>query len=351
LYSLTQAGADRRALTAAALAGSFIGLALGAAYLAGGLARTATDHARASRLAVAASEGFSEAALQGSARDMGPGVLRVARRHDPITSAGAAERDRQNVLLATRLERDERSDPRQMLLRASFDLPALSTFRLSGALDQSRELECLTQAVYFEARGETPAGQAAVAQVVLNRVRHPAFPKSVCAVVFQGAGRHGCQFSFACNGAMRKGHEVAAWSRARRVASRALAGLVVADIGSATHFHTTSVSPGWGPSLQRVGQVGLHVFYRLGRGGFRIAPDASEPELTSEPAYAAPTPPAADPSAADLRLTSMRLEAPLATQTAPAAAEAGVEAAGAAPAGRVEKAAGEAIPPSVTATS
>ena len=134
---------------------------------------------------------------------------------------------------AARLERDERGAT-NLLLRTSLQLPALSTFQLSGALDQSRELECLTQAVYFEARGETPAGQAAVAQVVLNRVRHPAFPKSVCAVVFQGAGRHGCQFSFACDGSTQRGREAGAWRRAQTIASRALDGFVMAEVGRAS---------------------------------------------------------------------------------------------------------------------
>jgi spore germination cell wall hydrolase CwlJ-like protein len=320
LFTKTQVRAEWRALTAAAFAGSAIGLALGAAYMAGGLARTAADHARSTRLAQAASAGFSESALLGEARSMDASVLRVARRHDPYTVAGAAERDRHSVQLAARLERDERGAT-NLLLRTSLQLPALSTFQLSGALDQSRELECLTQAVYFEARGETPAGQAAVAQVVLNRVRHPAFPKSVCAVVFQGAGRHGCQFSFACNGSMRRGHEVAAWTRARRIASRALAGMVVSEVGPATHFHTTNVSPAWGPSLQRVAQVGLHVFYRLGRGGFQVAKDAVEPELTSEPVYSGALPPTPDLGQSELRLTSLVLEAEPAAEP-PAAAPA-----------------------------
>src|SRR5262249_55624357 len=88
-----------------------------------------------------------------------------------------------------------------------------------AALASSRDLDCLASAVYYEARGESAAGQAAVAQVVLNRARHPAFPKTICGVVFQRAGG-GCQFSFACNGAMRRPKEPAAWSRAQAVAAR-----------------------------------------------------------------------------------------------------------------------------------
>jgi hypothetical protein len=126
-----------------------------------------------------------------------------------------------------------------------------------------RDLDCLADAIYYEARGETPEGQAAIAQVVLNRVRHPNFPKSVCGVVFQGVGDD-CQFSFACNGSMNRPKEAAAWSRAERIAARALSGVVMTQVGEATSFHAASVSPGWGPGLMRVAQIGLHVFYRSG---------------------------------------------------------------------------------------
>jgi spore germination cell wall hydrolase CwlJ-like protein len=316
LYSKSQARADWRALSAAAVLGSGVGLGLGAAYLAGGLSRAAHDHSRVERLAEAASDGFSETALQQAAARMDYGVLRVARRHDPFTVAGAAERDRQSAILAARLEQKAGPNSRDLMLRASLDAitpnPA-PPFRLGGALEASRELECLTQAVYYEARGETPAGQAAVAQVVLNRVRHPSFPKTVCGVVFQGAGRRGCQFSFACNGAMRSGYEIRAWTRAQRVAAKALSGYVMNEVGRATHFHTTYVSPSWGPRLTRVTQVGMHVFYRFGRGGFHDRPQGPAPEETTEPVYAAPPPSLADMEPADIRLTSLTLdgEAPI----------------------------------------
>jgi len=100
---------------------------------------------------------------------------------------------------------------------------------------------------------------------VLNRARHPSFPNTVCAVVFQGSNRStGCQFSFTCNGAMRGAVNRAAWNRARDVASKALSGQVYAPVGNATHFHTTGVSPSWRNSLVKVGQVGDHLFYRFG---------------------------------------------------------------------------------------
>ena len=327
---LTRAYAEKRTLTAAALLGSTVGLALGAAYMAGGLAREASDHSRATRLAAAAAEGFSETALQGAAARMDSGVLRVARRHDPFTVAGADERDRQSAIFAARLEKTAHTPAQTLLLRTSLpNVSPAAPFRHEGAIEASRELECLTQAVYYEARGETPAGQAAVAQVVLNRVRHPAFPKTVCGVVFQGAGSRGCQFSFACNGAMRKGYEIRAWTRAQRIAGRALSGDVMEQVGNATHFHTTGVSPAWGARLTRVGQVGVHIFYRFGRGGFHAAPrSVAQPEETSEPVYAAPSPGPTDLKSNDLRLTSLVLDADtaaaisVASAASPAAAKA-----------------------------
>ena len=280
LYIKSQTRADARALVGAVLVGSATGLALGAVYLAGGLAQTANQHARVTRLADGASEGFSDVALINSASRMDQGALAVARRHDPYTVAGAAQRDRQVSLLVARLEHHQAgaSAPRSgpLMLRASFGgpfNPAASPFQFGNVLESSRELECLAEAVYYEARGETPSGQAAVAQVVLNRVRHPAFPKSVCGVVFQGAHRKiGCQFSFACDGSMSRGRERGAWNRAQKIASRALTGAVMNEVGSATHFHTTGVSPGWGPRLLKVAQVGMHVFYRF--GGRNGAPGA-----------------------------------------------------------------------------
>ena len=242
LNSGTQARAEWRVLFSAALIGSGVGLGLGATYMAGGMAQAVTDHNRAARIAQAAAGGFSDSVLLREARGMTPAALRLARQND------------------TQADNAPAASPVEDRLKAR---AVAASGRFGSALSHGRELDCLTQAVYFEARGETPRGQAAVAQVVLNRVKHPAFPKTVCAVVFQGAATHGCQFSFACDGSMRRGREVGAWDRARKIASRALAGAVTADIGSATHFHTTGVAPGWGPRMLRVTQVGLHVFYRF----------------------------------------------------------------------------------------
>lgn len=252
-------------MTAAAAFGGLLGLAIGCAYLGGTTARATTLRAQAERIQGATAAGFTEEALAAAAGGLDASALTIARRHDPYTSAGSAQRDRQAELLAARLEQLRApGDPN--LRRASLTAPtAAPAFRVANALDASRDLDCLTQAVYYEARGEGADGMKAVAQVVLNRVRHPAFPKTVCGVVFQGAARStGCQFSFTCSGAMRGRVNQAAWNRARTVASNAMSGSVFSRVGNATHFHTTAVTPGWRSSLVQVSQVGSHLFYRFG---------------------------------------------------------------------------------------
>lgn len=140
---------------------------------------------------------------------------------------------------------------------APFFAPAADTESYSRALD------CLTTAIYYEAASESAAGQAAVAQVVLNRARHPAYPRTVCGVVFQGSERTtGCQFSFTCDGAMSRPPSIAGWQRARAVAAAALNGHVATAVGTATHYHTDWVAPYWAARLSKIVQIGTHVFYR-----------------------------------------------------------------------------------------
>jgi hypothetical protein len=135
---------------------------------------------------------------------------------------------------------------------------------LTGSLsDHARALQCLTAAIYYEAAMEPDAGQQAVAQVILNRMMHPSYPNTVCGVVYQGSERvTGCQFTFSCDGAMARAPSALYWARARRVAERAMAGYVYRPVGTATHYHTTEVSPYWAPSLDYIGTIGAHRFYR-----------------------------------------------------------------------------------------
>ncbi|MEW9855444.1 cell wall hydrolase [Novosphingobium sp. M1R2S20] len=163
--------------------------------------------------------------------------------------------------------------------------PPAKPFKFPGSAgDRSRALHCLAAAVLYEA-GDDPIGQKAVAQVVLNRVRHPAFPKSVCGVVFQGSERKtGCQFTFTCDGALKRSYAEPFWHRARIVADAALSGSVYKPVGQATHYHTDWVVPYWSSSLDKVVAVDTHLFFRwTGWWGtppaFRYAATGVEPQI------------------------------------------------------------------------
>ncbi|MBL8773813.1 MAG: cell wall hydrolase [Phenylobacterium sp.] len=281
--------AERRAPISAALIGLGVGLGLGATYLVAGMGDRAADYAHAQRMTEAATRGYAGSHLEAEGAGLRTGLQLYGLR-DPV-----------DALNVGHLFGAKRPEPAKAGRRA--------------------DLECLTQAVYYEARGESSRGQYAVAQVVMNRVRHPAFPKSVCAVVFQGAGRRGCQFSFACDGSMRARREAEAWAEARRVAARALAGAALADIGSATHFHTTAVSPIWAPQMLRVSQVGMHVFYRFSPRKARSAPVLASVEkavLTSGPLPAGQAQPAAE-KAIEASLEPAAAAAPIEIKAKPAA--------------------------------
>ncbi|HEU5286096.1 MAG TPA: cell wall hydrolase, partial [Sphingomicrobium sp.] len=140
---------------------------------------------------------------------------------------------------------------------------AARPFEIGGDdLDQRRALLCLTQAVYYEAGFEPLAGRRAVAQVVLNRMRHPAFPKSVCGVVYQGSRSPVCQFSFVCDGSLYRAPATGAWRDAKAVAEAALGGYVEKSVGASTHYHANYVAPRWAPMLTKITQLGAHIFYR-----------------------------------------------------------------------------------------
>ncbi|RJY10220.1 cell wall hydrolase [Aurantiacibacter aquimixticola] len=141
---------------------------------------------------------------------------------------------------------------------------AAPPLRISGSdRDHARAQQCMAQAIYYEAASESDAGQRAVAQIVLNRVAHPSYPRTVCGVVYQGSERStGCQFTFTCDGALARTPSRSGWARASRHAREALSGLVYAPVGTATHYHTLAVNPYWASSLQSVGVIGAHIFYR-----------------------------------------------------------------------------------------
>lgn len=134
----------------------------------------------------------------------------------------------------------------------------------------AKQQKCLAEAIYFEARGESIRGQVAVAQVVLNRVRNPDYPKTICGVVYQNAGwLNGCQFSFACDDRKHVVDEMAQWNVAKQIATAVSAGQIwLPDVGSATHYHAAYVRPNWAGSMVKLERIGLHIFYRTRNGGW-----------------------------------------------------------------------------------
>lgn len=168
------------------------------------------------------------------------------------------------------------------------DTPA-QKFLLRADLDsRDRAIECMTQAVYYEAASEGGAGQRAVAQVILNRMRHPGFPSTVCGVVYQGSELPtGCQFTFTCDGSLLRPPLPALWKAARKIATEALDGRVDDTVGHATHYHADYVLPYWADSLLKQVQIGHHIFYRL-RGGLGSSGAFSQRYAGKEPNLPAP---------------------------------------------------------------
>ena len=148
-------------------------------------------------------------------------------------------------------------------------------FELTGAVSgggYATALRCLTQAVYYEAAVEPLQGRRAVAQVILNRMRHPSYPNSVCGVIYQGSERQtGCQFSFTCDGSLLRAPAANRWREADGVARAALGGYVEPSVGTATHYHADYVLPKWAFQLGKITQLGRHIFYRFNGGAGRSA--------------------------------------------------------------------------------
>jgi len=252
----------------------------GVAILAGGAlmavvstapSDAAIERRRAFLIAEQARGDFSEARLKTILGHMHPGDAAMAARYDPALLQAASP-----VIPARKLDQDmlrllpDLSLQQAAAVNAGFALsdapnPPARPFSLKGASaqDRQRAADCMSQAIYYEAGFEPLEGAQAVAQVIINRVRHPAFPKTICGVVFEGSTQKtGCQFSFTCDGSLNRPPAPAAWKRAQDVAERALNGFVMAKIGGATHYHTRGVVPYWAPTLTKVSLVGSQIFYR-----------------------------------------------------------------------------------------
>ena len=216
---------------------------------------------------------FTDDGLRRYVANMDPAMLSLARRHDP----------RPHIDYWGRVRGWERIDlasiPRLGDIAPDFDEariinalrpvaplpvePARPFILKASATDRAKALRCLTQAVYYEAGFEPVKGQQAVAQAVLNRLRHAGYPKSVCGVIYEGAARAtGCQFSFTCDGSLAREPSPSLWATAESVAREALNGFVMKEVGVATHYHASYVAPYWAPTLVKLRQVGQHIFYR-----------------------------------------------------------------------------------------
>jgi spore germination cell wall hydrolase CwlJ-like protein len=192
-----------------------------------------------------------------SAPQAAPGVTKLERlpaRPEDIEAHGGAA---QSILPTDQARKTNAAVP-----FASGPIAIAKPFVFTGTdEDRTRALQCLATAVVYEA-GDDPVGQAAVAQVVLNRARHAAFPGTICGVVYQGAERRtGCQFTFTCDGSLQRQMSDSAWRHGRQVAENALAGSVDASVGLATHYHTDWVYPYWSPQLNKLARVGTHLFF------------------------------------------------------------------------------------------
>lgn len=156
-------------------------------------------------------------------------------------------------------------------------------FRGATSTDTARAHYCLTAAIYYEAASESEDGMRGVAQVILNRARHPSFPGTICGVVFQGSQRAiVCQFTFSCDGSMARTPNAGIWARASRIAAEALAGRTFPAVGLATHYHTKAVWPSWGRTLAMTNVIGAHIFHRW-RGRYGTPAAFSRPYSGHEP--------------------------------------------------------------------
>lgn len=206
------------------------------------------------------------------------------------------------------------ADTHAMLVQAALRGPLAPLTSAPAAppparLVNARERGCLAQAIYYESRGETREGQTAVAEVVMNRVRSPAYPSTICAVVYQGSHRAtGCQFSFTCDGSLHRTPRGRAWTDAQSIATQVMQGYARPVTQRATHYHTHAVNPVWSAGLVETTRIGSHVFYRfpnrseratyqealarrIGAGGTRRANAALMPEALEDPAPVEAAPP------------------------------------------------------------
>jgi spore germination cell wall hydrolase CwlJ-like protein len=202
-----------------------------------------------------------------AADKLAPVVATLVRESAPNVLAYAAEEETIASPFAVALRQDE---PINLIPRLQANDHRWADDPLPASVLSDQEQHCLTAGVYFEARGEPVRGQAAVAQVILNRVRNPEYPDNICGVVYQNkAWRNRCQFSFACDRIKDKVNDPKRWAVAAQVAREVTEGRIwLAEVGSSTHYHANYVKPSWAASMRKAGQIGLHIFYKTFGGGW-----------------------------------------------------------------------------------
>lgn len=188
----------------------------------------------------------------------------IAAKAREVAKLKSLDSGAQAEIIVEGLSAQERNE----LIPVSGKPTAMSGFSAiaAGSAQYNTALKCLTQAIYYEAANEPLQGKRAVAQVVLNRLKHPAYPNSVCGVVYEGVNRPVCQFSFTCDGSLLRKPMARQWDESREVAKAALAGSVEASVGSATHYHADYVLPRWAYTLAKIEKIGAHIFYRFPGG-------------------------------------------------------------------------------------
>jgi spore germination cell wall hydrolase CwlJ-like protein len=222
--------------------------------IAASLISIPTPKAAAPALAVAARQAKDDAV-----KPQTPALLAYAPPDDPSV---AAEKPFEAVMGRNSPILDPKIDDAHAWLNTPIPVSARS----------ATEVKCLATAIYFEARGEAEKGQIAVAQVVLNRLKNPAYPKTVCGVVYQNKDRRNqCQFSFACDGIPDRINDPDAWATAQALARREIndeQAMYMPEIGASTHYHATYVRPRWARTMTKMEKIGRHIFYKTINGGW-----------------------------------------------------------------------------------
>jgi len=179
-----------------------------------------------------------------------------------LAQLNSMDKGDQAEILEEGLNAQERND---LIPASGLPIEEMEQFAVigKGSAQYTSAHKCLTQAVYYEAANEPLAGKRAVAQVVINRLRHPAYPNSICGVVYEGVNDPVCQFSFTCDGSLLRKPLAVQWAQSGKVAEEALAGAVEPLVGSATHYHADYVLPRWAFTLAKIDKVGMHMFYRF----------------------------------------------------------------------------------------